>query len=104
MDTHLLDRTSQEVTMPTVTVQKWGNSEGVRIPKELRERAGIVCGSKLDIEFRDGSIILTPSSVRTTQIGQYRIPNLEDMFRDYHGDYHGEEFDSGAAVGEEADF
>ena len=69
----------------------------------MRDRAGIVRGSKLDIEFRDGSIILTPASVRTTQIGRCHIPNLEDMFRDYHGDYHGEEFDSGPVMGEETD-
>jgi len=25
------------------------------------------------------------------------------MFRDYHGDYHGKEFDSGPAMGEETD-
>lgn len=88
--------------MPMVTVQRWGNSEGIRIPKTLREQAGISAGSTLLAEIRNGVITLTPTSVRTTQVGEYQVPSLEDLFANYHGGYRGEEWDTGLPVGREA--
>lgn len=41
-------------------VRKWGNSLGVRIPKAVAEMLSIEDGSVLDLEVRDGSLVLTP--------------------------------------------
>jgi antitoxin MazE len=48
-------------------VTKWGNSLGLRVPKDVAARAGLVEGARVDIEaFADGRIIVTPSRRRFT--------------------------------------
>jgi antitoxin MazE len=42
------------------TIQKWGNSQGLRLPKALLEELRIEVGSPITIEVREGSIVLTP--------------------------------------------
>lgn len=99
MDIHVAERVD---AMVNVTVQRWGNSEGIRIPKELREQVGIHAGSTLNVEFVDGAIVLRPVSVRTTQTGKYQVPRLEDLFEDYSGEYHGTEWSTAPSMGDEA--
>jgi antitoxin MazE len=44
---------------------KWGNSLGVRVPREVAARAGLSEGARIDIEgFTDGRIVITPSRRR----------------------------------------
>ena len=48
-------------------VSKWGNSLGVRLPREIAARAGIGEGARIDMEaFADGRIVITPSRRRFT--------------------------------------
>ena len=48
-------------------VRKWGNSLGVRVPRELAVRAGLSEGARIDIEgYADGRIVITPSRRRFT--------------------------------------
>lgn len=48
--------------MSTVTAQKWGNSLGVRIPKEAADRIGIDQGSEMEINVigSESTITLKP--------------------------------------------
>ena len=39
-------------------VSRWGNSIGIRIPKEIATRVGLTNGSKVEIEVRDGQVII----------------------------------------------
>ena len=39
-------------------IQKWGNSQGVRIPKILLEDSDIETGEEVDISVRDGKIVI----------------------------------------------
>jgi antitoxin MazE len=48
--------------MTVTQVKKWGNSYGVRIPKELLERLGIQPDTRIEIRQEQGSILLTPLS------------------------------------------
>ena len=41
-------------------VQRWGNSLAVRIPKAFALQAKVGNDSRLNIDFRDGELILTP--------------------------------------------
>jgi antitoxin MazE len=41
-----------------IHVKKWGNSLGVRIPKNMSFKAGIEEGSEIDMEVVDGAIII----------------------------------------------
>jgi len=50
-----------------VQVSKWGNSLGLRVPRDVAARAGITEGSRVDIEVsHDGRIIITRSRRRFT--------------------------------------
>ncbi len=41
-------------------IQKWGNSLGIRIPKSVIEKANLDENSEVEIENKDGTIIISP--------------------------------------------
>ena len=41
-------------------VQKWGNSQGLRLSKELLSDAEIDVGDAVNVAVHDGSIVVTP--------------------------------------------
>jgi antitoxin MazE len=43
------------------TVQKWGNSYGIRIRKLIAEKLNIHAGSRIDIDVVDGKMVVTPA-------------------------------------------
>lgn len=78
----------------TAQVKKWGNSQGIRLSKELLALAGIQNNDILDIELVEGNIVLKKASK------QHRT--LEERARDYNGKLGPyEEFDWGEPVGRE---
>jgi antitoxin MazE len=42
-------------------IQKWGNSQGLRLPKQVLEDARIAVGDDLDVTARDGMIVIAPA-------------------------------------------
>jgi antitoxin MazE len=42
-----------------VQVARWGNSLGVRIPKQIAERAGLRAGTRVEIEADADRILIT---------------------------------------------
>lgn len=77
-------------------IQKWGNSQGLRISKQLLESARLAVGDEVDVDVRDGTIVVAPvQQVR----GKH---SLEDLVRRIPKDYKptGEEW--GDPVGKEA--
>ena len=54
-------------------IQKWGNSQGLRFPKEILSQAHITIGDEVDIIIRQGRIIVKP----VTKIrGKYSLKSL----------------------------
>jgi antitoxin MazE len=50
-----------------VQIAKWGNSLGLRVPKDIAARVGLTEGARVDIETSsDGRIIITRSRRRFT--------------------------------------
>jgi len=41
-------------------VQKWGNSQGLRVSKELLSESGIAVGDAVDVSVSDGTLVVTP--------------------------------------------
>jgi len=41
-------------------VQKWGNSQGLRLSKQLLEDAQISVGDQVDVAVHDGVIVVAP--------------------------------------------
>lgn len=76
-------------------IQKWGNSQGVRLSKELLSNVEIQVGDAVDIAVREGSLIVKP--LRRIRGGH----NLRDLVRRIPKDYKTEEIDWGIPVGRE---
>jgi len=76
-------------------VQKWGNSQGLRLSKELLSHVDISVGDEVDVTIRDGSLIITP--VRRVRGGL----DLGELVRRIPKDYNPEELEWGDPVGRE---
>ena len=80
--------------MPT-KIQKWGNSQGLRLNKQLLERAGLKPGDEVEISVEDSSLVIVPAKkIR----GKY---NLENLVARITEDYQPEEVDWGKPSGRE---
>lgn len=92
--------------MVTSTLTKWGNSQGVIIPKVVCEEVGITIGDHLVFLVEDGAIRLLPLKrhYRTRKV------SLGELFAGWDGTYEppadwplvGNEVDWGDSVGSEA--
>ena len=76
-------------------VQKWGNSQGVRLSKELLSGAEIDVGDAVDVAVRDGALVVTP--VRRIRGGH----DLEQLVSRIPKSYKSGELDWGPPVGRE---
>ena len=77
-------------------VQKWGNSQGLRVTKEILAEARIDLGDEVKVSVRAGKIVVEPVfKVR----GRYDIRALVDKIPP---NYRAEEIDWGRPVGREA--
>jgi len=76
-------------------VQKWGNSQGVRLSKELLSQADIKVGDAVDVAVRDGVLVVTP--VRRVRGGH----DLKKLVKRIPKGYEPEELDWGKPVGRE---
>ena len=43
-----------------VKVQRWGNSQGLRLSKQVLEDARVEVGDEVDVVVRDGLIVVAP--------------------------------------------
>lgn len=77
-------------------VQKWGNSQGLRLTRKVLEDAGIEVGDPVEVEVRDGVIIVAPTRRRR---GRHR---LEDLVARIPPDARTAEVDWGKPAGGEA--
>ncbi len=76
-------------------VQKWGNSQGLRLSKQLLSEVEINVGDTVEVVVRDGTIFIAP--VRRVR-GRCA---LRDLVRRIPKDYKTEEVDWGRPVGKE---
>jgi antitoxin MazE len=76
------------------TAQKWGNSLAIRVPKRVAEEVGLREKDSVDIEVREGTLVVRPHLRRV-----YRLEDLVKRItpRNVH-----QAFDFGGPVGREA--
>ena len=76
-------------------IQKWGNSQGLRLAKQVLEDAHISVGDDVDVTARDGLIVVAPARrVRGRR-------SLEQLVSRIPKKYKTEETDWGQPVGKE---
>jgi antitoxin MazE len=76
-------------------IQKWGNSQGVRFPKDVLRKAHVSIGDDVTIDIQDGEIVVKPIAVNR---GKYKIRNLLSEMPE---NYSPEEVDWGKPIGGE---
>lgn len=76
-------------------IQKWGNSQGLRLSKTLLADAQIGVGDEVDIAVKDGMIIVSPAKRKR---GRH---NLKDLVARIPENYQASEVDWGEPVGKE---
>ena len=81
--------------MMVTKVQKWGNSQGVRLSKELLSTADIEVGDAVEVSVRDGTLTVTP--VRRVRGGH----DLQELVRGIPKGYEPEELEWGPPIGRE---
>jgi len=76
-------------------VQKWGNSQGLRLSKELLADVRIAVGDSVDVTVHDGALVITPA--RRVRGGI----DLEQLVGRIPEAYEAEEIDWGPPAGRE---
>jgi len=76
-------------------VQKWGNSQGLRLSKELLTTVRIEIGDAVEVTVHDGTLVITPA--RRARGGH----DLAQLVGGIPADYAPEEVDWGPPVGGE---
>lgn len=76
-------------------IQKWGNSQGLRLTKNLLEDAQLDVGDKVDVSVKNGVMIVKPAKrIR-------RRHNIKDLVARIPQNYETGEIDWGEPVGKE---
>ena len=76
-----------------IRIQKWGNSDGIRIPSSILKSLNIKTNDILNIEQDNDKIIIS--------IPKKKKISLEDRFKKYHGKNLAKEFSWDDNVGKE---
>lgn len=76
------------------TIQKWGNSQGIRIPKAFLEALGMVENDLVELTRVDDNIVIK-------KVHKEDNLTLDEIFKDYDGESAAEEFEWGSPVGRE---
>ena len=74
-------------------IQKWGNSDGIRIPSSILKSLNIKTNDILNIEQEDDKIIIS--------IPKKKKISLADRFKDYKGKNLAKDFSWDESVGKE---
>ena len=76
-------------------IQKWGNSQGLRLAKQVLEDACISLGDDVDVAARDGMIIIAPARRIRGKV------SLQELVSRIPKNYSSEETDWGKPLGKE---
>ncbi len=78
----------------TTTIQKWGNSQGIRLPKHLLEAIKWQENEELLITAENGKIIIEKAVHKDRK-------NIKELFTNFDGEYVSANIDWGNPIGKE---
>lgn len=77
-----------------ITIKKWGNSQGVRLPKNILEAINWRENDQLNIKVEDGKIVIEkPIKIERKSI--------KELFANFDGEYTPADINWGSPVGKE---
>jgi len=79
----------------TTSIQKWGNSQGLRIPKILLDTLNWTEGQQIEIILKEDEIVLKSAKEKKKSI--------QELFEGYHDEYQGNEINWGKPEGKEVE-
>ena len=77
----------------TTNLQKWGNSQGIRIPKSILDEVKWKENEKILMVVEDGKVVLKKA--------EEERKNIKELFKNYNGNYDPIDVDWGEPVGDE---
>lgn len=77
----------------TTNIVKWGNSQGIRLPKYLLDSVQISDNDTVEVITENDSIIIKKL--------ESRRKTIQERFKDFDGPYEPEEIDWGKPAGKE---
>lgn len=78
--------------MEQVAIRSWGNSQGIRIPKNILEKLNLKTSDILDLEIKDDTIVLRK---------QFVHKSFEERLAEYNGEISVYDFDWVKPMGRE---
>ena len=69
-----------------VAISKWGNSQGIRIPKQVLDKVHLKIGAKVDVAYEAGHITLTPVEEKKFDIYQV-VKNIDAPQKEHEVDW-----------------
>ncbi len=75
------------------SINRWGNGQGIRLPKTMTRMLGLSIGDQLQMEIVDGSIVLTPT--------KRKAKTLTERFEGYNSSEVQTEYWTDGPVGKE---
>jgi antitoxin MazE len=75
-----------------VSIARWGNSLGLRIPRHVAEQAGLRVGARVEIAAEEGRVVISAARPRYV---------LAELLKDMTPEAMHEAFDWGSDVGRE---
>ena len=79
----------------TTMIQKWGNSQGVRIPKVILDSVNWGENEKIVMIVDNGKLVIEKAKE------EHKRKNIKELFKDYKEDYTPVEIDWGKPEGDE---
>ena len=76
-------------------IVKWGNSQGIRLPKYLLDSANLADNDTVEVVAENDSLVIRKTETRK------KHKTLKERLEGYNGSYVFEEWDTGAPVGKE---
>ncbi len=79
----------------TITIQRWGNSQGIRLTKTILAGIGASVGDTLEVSEKSNILTVRPKTTKLEELSLSQVLNTMPK------DYNTQEHDSGAPVGKE---
>jgi len=77
----------------SITLHRWGNSVGLRVPKPMLEQLGLAEGSQVEVKVEAGRLVIEPA--RRARL------TMAELLEGFSGDDRPGEVDWGPAAGRE---
>ncbi|WP_369309243.1 AbrB/MazE/SpoVT family DNA-binding domain-containing protein [Providencia rettgeri] len=62
----------------SVSIKKWGNSQGIVIPSAILKQLGIDIGQQLDLTVNNGNLVLSPKKKMRMFSESYLLENMNE--------------------------